>query len=356
MKKILVSGGAGFVGRHLVQSVAGEQDTETWIIDDLSIGTHPSQWEIAPATMISDSGGVELHRLESGITVHFIRANFAAVCGAELGVTPALGLQTLPQFDEVYHLASIVGGRSLIEGHPLKVGLDLAIDSLFFLWAAEVNRPKRILCASSSAAYPISLQTDVRHLALSETMIDFDAGVLAPDFTYGWSKLTSEYLARVAVERYGLSVAIVRPFSGYGEDQDSTYPVPAIALRVAARQDPVRIWGSGTQGRDFVHISDCVLGMKLACRNVSDGTAFNLGSGDLTSFVDLAHLMLDIEGYAAEVRPTENRPVGVAHRYADTRRSRELLGWVPLVDLREGMSRVLRHARIRLGTGVLPPP
>jgi hypothetical protein len=171
----------------------------------------------------------------SGQAFTLIHANFISVLCGELGIG---------------------GGRRMIEDQPLLVGIDLAIDSLFFLWAAVSQKTRRILYASSSAAYPISRQCDGAFSYLTEDMIDFAEGVLAPDMTYGWSKLTGEYLARLAVERNQLRIGIVRPFSGYGEDQDPAYPVPAIALRIAARQNPIRVWGSGMQGRDFVHIDD----------------------------------------------------------------------------------------------------
>ena len=71
--------------------------------------------------------------------------------------------------------------------------------------------------------------------------------------------------------------------------------VPAIALRVAARQNPVRVWGSGLQGRDFVHIDDCVEACVRACRRISDGSAVNIGTGELVSFRELAALMVELE-------------------------------------------------------------
>jgi nucleoside-diphosphate-sugar epimerase len=190
---------------------------------------------------------------------------------------------------------------------------------------------------------------------LTENMIDFVNGVLAPDMTYGWSKLTGEYLARIAVEKHGLKIGVVRPFSGYGEDQDPTYPVPAIALRVAARQSPVSVWGSGLQGRDFVHIDDCIQGLLLACRKIDGAQAVNLGSGTLTSFLDLARLMVRLESYDAEGVGTDNRPVGVANRVSGSRLATDLLGWERRVSLEEGMLRVLRHAHRRLEAGVRPP-
>ncbi len=109
---------------------------------------------------------------------------------------------------------------------------------------------------SSSAAYPVNLQTSQGAVALKESDIDFEKNLGTPDMTYGWSKLTGEFLARIAARHYGVKVVCIRPFSGYGEDQDLTYPVPAIAARAARKEDPFEVWGTGKQGRDL--FSSCI--------------------------------------------------------------------------------------------------
>ena len=350
MKKILITGGSGFVGRHLLEALLREGANDVTIVDDLSVGPHPEQWEFYPVERDRSDGAITTYRFSKvpGATFRFIPANFAALAGAELGLFPGLGLPSLPPFDEIYHLASIVGGRQMIDGAPLRVGFDLAIDAIFFLWAATVNKPDRILYPSSSAAYPVSLQTDAAEIALTEKMIDFDAGALCPDMTYGWSKLTGEFLARIAVRKHGMKVGVIRPFSGYGEDQDLSYPVPAIALRVAAHEAPVVVWGSGQQGRDFVHIDDCIRGVITACRKIDDGTAVNLGYGKLTSFLELARLLVRLEGYAAEVTGKTGMPVGVANRFCVPDFAAARIGWRAEIPIEVGMRRVLDFAKVRL--------
>lgn len=356
MSKILVTGGCGFVGRHLIAKLARlELGNEIWVIDNLSTGKHPKDWEVPRAI---DEGtvapGMQSYRIGNEGRIVFIQADFAAVALGELGVTPQIGSTKLPVFDEVYHLASVVGGRNVIENDPLAVGIDLSIDSIFYLWAAKVARPRRILYASSSAAYPIDLQESGRGIPLKEEYISFSNRLGLPDYTYGWSKLTGEYLGQIAVDKYGLSVGVVRPFSGYGEDQDIVYPFPAIALRVAAMQKPVRVWGSGHQGRDFVHIDDACDVCIQVCRQVSDGSAVNIGSGKLTSFRELAARMIEIQGYETSVEGMSNKPVGVAERFCDPSHLNDLLGWKPQISLDEGIRRALAYAQTRLERGVLP--
>ena len=355
-ERVLVTGGCGFVGRHLIQRLAGAVG-EIWVVDDLSTGLHPAAWE-HPALRLAHTqeirGAWIFEREEDATRLVFVNADWTSLAAGELGFHSGVGLPQLPKFDEVYHLASVVGGRPMIDGDPLAVAIDLSIDASLFLWAAKVNRPERMLYASSSAAYPVAHQGFEESVPLVEELVDLEGGSLQPDSTYGWSKLTGEYLGRIAASRYGLSVAVVRPFSGYGEDQDLVYPVPAIALRVAARQAPVRVWGSGLQGRDFVHIDDCVEACVRACRRISDGSAVNIGTGELVSFRELAALMVELEGYEAAVEGTDDRPVGVAQRYCDPSRMRELLDWSPSISLEDGMRRVLAGAHDRLARGYEP--
>lgn len=355
-RRFLVTGGCGFVGRHLIARLAKESPDEIWVIDDISTGRHPSTWERPIVSEVAAGGrGFSQFRIDGTDTrVVFLQSDFLAVALAELGRTADLGIGRLPAFDEVYHLASVVGGRNVIDNDPLAVGIDLAIDSAFFLWAAKVGRPTRVLYASSSAAYPIHEQSLETAVALRESMIDFQDIIGKPDYTYGWSKLTGEYLGRIAVEKYGLNVAVVRPFSGYGEDQEPAYPFPAIALRVAARRNPVVVWGTGQQSRDFIHIDDAVDACMRACRRISDGSAVNIGTGSPTTFHELARLMIDVEGYAATVQGRSDRPVGVGARYSDVSRMVELLDWRPTIDLRSGIARGLDFARRRLAAGILP--
>jgi nucleoside-diphosphate-sugar epimerase len=249
----------------------------------------------------------------------------------------------LTQFGDVFHLAAVVGGRTKIERDPIAVAQDLAIDAAFFSWAVR-TKPQRLLYASSSAAYPIKLQTFGSLVPLREDFISFEDAVGLPDMTYGWAKLTGEYLARIAARTYGLHVACVRPFSGYGEDQDASYPVPAIARRAARHEDPLHVWGSGNQSRDFVYIDDCIEAMLRAIEQISDGSGVNIGTGTPTTFRQIAEILSRIAGYSPHIQPLEDRPAGVSIRCADPTLARTLLGWEPKVALEEGLERVYRFA------------
>lgn len=339
----LITGGCGFVGRHLVAKLIGRH-RNLFIVDNLSTGQHPETWLVGYTH--ERSGNLEIFRKEES-TISFLKSDAIEFFWQELAGQKLLQVDEIP---ETYHLASIVGGRAVIDGDPLLVATDLAIDALFFRWVVKNSaRIGRVLYASSSAAYPVDLQQAVGpegSVALREDMISFQGNVGKPDMTYGWSKLTGEYLAILAAERYNVRVACVRPFSGYGEDQDLSYPIPAIALRAARHENPMTVWGTGKQARDFVYIDDCVDAMLTIIERVSDGRGVNIGTGRLTNFLEVAQMFVQLEGYRAEVKPMMEAPVGVQSRYCDPTLINSL-GWRPSTSLQDGFGRVLQTARQR---------
>jgi nucleoside-diphosphate-sugar epimerase len=240
-------------------------------------------------------------------------------------------------YDLVIHLAAIVGGRATIEGNPLSVATDLAIDSDFFNWAL-ITRPGRIVYFSSSAAYPTKFQGNEDWVRLEESMIDLD-NISNPDLTYGWSKLTGEYLAKF-VQEAGIPVHIFRPFSGYGTDQSLDYPFPSYIKRAKDRMDPFEIWGDGEQTRDFIHMSDVVDAVDEAIRQDIQGP-INLGWGRRTTFNELAKIVCEIEGYSPEFKHLKAAPVGVLNRIANP--AKMLSFYTPKISLEEGIERALKN-------------
>lgn len=239
------------------------------------------------------------------------------------------------RYDLVIHAAAVVGGRSMIDGEPLKVATDLAIDSDMFNWAVNTEQP-RVLYFSSSAAYPIELQSLEGEHTLAETEIDL-RNVREPDQSYGWVKVTGEKLAGLA-RAEGVGVTVVRPFSGYGNDQDLTYPFPSFIERARERRDPFTIWGDGSQVRDFIHVDDVV----KACLKIIDADTrlpVNLGTGRAISFNALAQMVTRTAGYSPWYAHEIGMPRGVEYRVADIQRMSSY--YAPRVSLEEGIRRAL---------------
>jgi nucleoside-diphosphate-sugar epimerase len=235
-------------------------------------------------------------------------------------------------FDKVIHLAAVVGGRKMIEGSPLALAVDLSIDAEMFGWALR-TKPGCITYFSSSAAYPISLQTEKNNKILQEDDIDLNQ-IQTPDLSYGWAKLTGEMLASHA-KNQGLNVHIYRPFSGYGSDQALDYPFPSFIERAKSKADPFEIWGNGEQVRDFIHIDDVVEAAEIGCRE--DIEVANLCTGRATSFNDLAELICQETGYKPTIKHLEAEPVGVMHRVGDSTYMNSF--YKPKITLEEGIER-----------------
>jgi nucleoside-diphosphate-sugar epimerase len=338
MKIHLVSGGCGFVGRNVVKRLLNTTNDKIFVIDDLSIGRHPSQW--LEGFQSRKQGDLEI--IGADERFYFWQGDFRNLL-FYMRQNPRYIQETyhldFERFSDVFHFAAIVGGRLKIDGDPLMVALDLSIDSEFFYWITR-HKPERVLYPSSSAAYPTSLQTVEGAVQLRESDIDFTKNLGTPDMTYGWTKLTGEFLAQIAAKHYGISIVCIRPFSGYGEDQETDYPVPAIARRAANKENPFEVWGSGKQGRDFVHIDDIIDFIQILMDNVHDGSAYNIGSGKLTSFLELIEVFTDIAGYKPTIKPLLDKPVGVHSRYCDMSLVRKKFGWMPKISIEEGMRRV----------------
>ena len=325
MGKMLVTGAAGFVGRHLTRALL-EAGHEVHAVDSL----RPLTGAVDPAA------GWPLFEPRDYHGFHFHRED----CRDWFRRHPG------PGFDVAFHLAAMVGGRLVIENNPLAVADDLGIDAGFFQWAAQA-RPGRCAVFSSSAAYPVRLQRREGYVLLAEEMIRLDGDIGLPDMSYGWAKLTAEYLARLAHQRHGLRTICFRPFSGYGEDQDAAYPFPAICRRVLDNRGArvLEVWGSGQQMRDFIHVDDCVRGILRMLDRIEDGSAVNLSTGMLTSFTALAGMAAELAVWRPEIRGMSDRPEGVFARAGCTR-LQDSLGFRPRINLREGIGRALDHLTV----------
>jgi nucleoside-diphosphate-sugar epimerase len=244
--------------------------------------------------------------------------------------------QDCTHYDVIVHAAAVVGGRKVIDGDPLAQAVNLELDAAMFAWARRTS-PGRVVYLSSSSAYPVWLQSSGYHRQLNENDIDL-SNPDQPDALYGWCKLTGERLARIAAGN-GVRVSVVRPFSGYGEDQDDCYPFPAFAARARRRENPFTIWGSSAQVRDWIHIDDICAAIMVMIREGIDDSV-NLGSGTGTSMIDLARYMTEAAGYEPEFMVLQKEAMGVMHRVANVEKM--LRFCAPRVTLLDGITRAIK--------------
>ena len=324
MKKILITGGAGFVGRRFCKRFLDAGD-EVHCVDPVA----------------ADTGGI---KPDSGWPLFHPRDYQNFHYYPEDCRTWFKSHQD-SDFHYVVHLAAMVGGRAMIENRPLAVADDLSIDAEYWQWA-ERARPEKTLCFSSSAAYPVKFQKEADYRLLTEDMISFEEDIGMPDMSYGWAKLTCEYLARLAYGRHGLKSVCYRPFSGYGEDQDDSYPFPSIIKRAIAHTgEPVlSVWGTGEQMRDFIHIDDCVQGALQTMDMIDDGNALNLSTGIYTSFKQFARMAAEAIGYSPEVVGLSDQPTGVFARGGDTSKQ-AAMGFQAGIEFGDGIRQAIDAIR-----------
>jgi len=322
MRKVLITGGAGFVGRRFVKRFL-EMGDEVHCVDNLA----PMSGSVSPrigwyATNPLDFEGFRFYEEDCRTFFQRVKED---------------------DFDYCLHLAALVGGRLMIENNPLAVADDLSIDAAYWQWA-QLTNPRKTICFSSSAAYPIKYQTEGDYVLLKEEMINFESDLGMPDMSYGWAKLTVEYLAHLAFEKNGLRSVCYRPFSGYGEDQDETYPFPSICKRALEHKGApfLTVWGTGDQLRDFIHIEDCVDGVLATMDKIDNADALNLSTGIYTSFKQFATLAAEACGYSPEVRGLSDKPTGVFARGGDITKQ-NAFGFKHSINFESGVKTALEY-------------
>jgi nucleoside-diphosphate-sugar epimerase len=308
---VLVTGGASFIGSHLVDALV-ERGAAVRIVDNLS------------------SGRVE------NVRRHLEAGRVGLVEGSLLD--PVVAEEAVRGISVVFHLAADHGGRGYVDLHQVACATNLVLDGVVFAACRKAGVDK-VVYASSGCVYPNHLQTDPDEtLYLTEDRVGppYDA-----DNLYGWAKLMGEMTLRAYYLETGLKSACCRYFTVYGDRGHENHAVIAMIARAFVRQDPYVVWGTGEQIRNWTHVSDIVSGTILAAERIDDGTAVNLGTMERTRVIDAAREVLRITGHRAEIELRPDMPTGPLNRVADNALARRLLGWEPQVSFMDGLHRTI---------------
>lgn len=310
-ERVLVTGGASFIGSHLVEDLVSK-GADVRVADDLSSGTKEN--------LVAVNEEVEF--LEGNLK-HYQFADHAT-----------------RDIDTVFHLAADHGGRGYIANYPANCATNMALDNIVYEAAVD-NGVHRITFASSACAYPTDIQQNRQRL--QEDMVSFDErGGAYADEVYGWAKLMGERSLQAYHEQHGIDASIVRIFTAYGPRENETHAIVALMAKAYAEQNPYQIWGDGEQTRNFTYVKDITRALRLAAENISDGTPVNAGISSYISINEAVESIFDQIGWHPEqINYMTDKPVGVRHRAADTTRAEELLGWKPEYSLEEGINATL---------------
>jgi nucleoside-diphosphate-sugar epimerase len=233
--------------------------------------------------------------------------------------------RTAPEyrFDLVIHCAAVVGGRAVKES-PVAHAVNLEIDAAFFQWVQR-TQPRRTVYLSSVAAYPVAQAAKGK---LKEEDIDLENPGL-PDQLYGWAKLTGEILA----SRVTSPVSVVRPFCIYGNPEDTSHAFENFAMQVREKRNPITIWGSGNQARDYIHIGDVIRAI-LAVIDNEVNEPVNICTGVGTSLLDLVTMMSKAAGWPCFIELLPDKPEGLPYHVGSIEKLSKF--YTPQVSIEQG--------------------
>jgi nucleoside-diphosphate-sugar epimerase len=323
-RNVLVTGGASFIGSHLVDTLL-EKGAIVKVADDFSSGKL-SNLEYP------------FEKVGSGVW----SAGDLFVHQGDLKDKSFTG-GVMREVDTVFHLAALHGGRGYIQTHPAQCCSNMILDQLVFEEAQKAG-VGRICFASSACVYPSYLQerTGSSYLLKEEDADPFVRDKAFADLEYGWAKLMGEMSLKAYHRQYGLKTSSVRIFTAYGPRENETHAIIALIAKAFIRMDPYVIWGNGEQDRNFTYVQDIVDALILASQRIEDGSQVNAGRDDRITINQAADLVFNIVGWKPKrIKHDLSKPQGVASRAADINRARRILEWKPRVSYREGFGKTI---------------
>jgi nucleoside-diphosphate-sugar epimerase len=311
--KIVICGGGGFIGGHLVADLLREGHTNIRSVD---LKPFDEWYQLFPNV---ENLQLDLSRKED--------------CD-----------KALKEAKVVYNLAADMGGMGFIENNRALCMLSVLINTHLLMSAKEVG-VDRFFYSSSACVYAADKQINPDVTALKES----DAYPAMPEDGYGWEKLFSERMCRHFREDFGLTTRVARYHNVYGPDgtwKGGREKAPAAICRkvIEAKlsgNHQIEIWGDGKQTRSFMYIDDCLKGTKaILASDILE--PINLGSSELVTINGLVDIVEEIAGIKLKRSYNLSAPKGVNGRNSDNTLIKKYLGWEPSIRLRDGMERTYR--------------
>lgn len=305
--QVLVTGGAGFIGSHLVEQLL-QKGAKVIILDDFSSGSYKNiSHFVDNRNLTVEKGDVRDN--------HIVR-------------------KCMKDTNYVFHEAAIVGVLRALKD-PVKV-LEINIQGIRNILRASLDSDvESIIFASSSEVY-----------GHTEKIPNSESHPLSPISPYGVSKMVGESYCRAYYQMYGLKVTCVRYFNVFGPRQDYTsrsWVIPSFIIN-SLRGQPPEIHGDGHQTRDFTFVEDAVNGTILAAeKTIAMGEAINIGTGIETSINKLSEIILNLMGLGNKIKKSHvpARSIDIRRRCADIRRANKILGYKPTVNLENGLQKTI---------------
>lgn len=313
-KKVLVTGGAGFIGSHLVEMLVARGTKVTVLV-------------------------------KPNTNSDFLTGMKDRVSLAEGDLNDRATMEAIFKGQEiVLNLAAAKGGgiaNSL--AHQASLFRDNMSTFINAIEAARGAGVERFLVVSSACVYP----RDAANPTPEED--GFKDAPEPANAGYGWSKRMEEYLGKAYAEEFGMKIAIARPYNAYGPRDDFFAPtnhvIPGLLKRIFEGEDPLVVWGSGKQTRSFLYVEDFARGLLEVCEKYPAADALNLGSDEEISIGDLAKLLIELTGAKTKLVFDNTKPEGQPRRTCDTSKAKEKIGFQAAISLREGLQKTIAWYR-----------
>lgn len=309
-KKVLVTGGAGFIGSHLVEKLV-DREAKVTILDNLRHGKE--------ANLKNVIGKIKL-----------IKGNIQDENTAR---------KACKNQEIVMNLAAKVGGIGYNRNHQGTMLHQNLVLSSTMIEAARLEGVKRFLVVSSACVYP-------RNCSIPTP--ESDGFLEEPEPTnagYGWAKRTAELLGKYYAEEFGIKVGIVRPYNCYGPrdhfDPKISHVIPALIKRVIDGENPVVVWGSGNQTRAFLYVEDLAEGMILSIEKYPLPDPINLGTDEEVSVSDLIKKIIDFSKVKTKVIFDKSKPDGSPRRNSNNEKAKTKIGFAAKISLDEGLKQTI---------------
>lgn len=314
-KKVLVAGGAGFIGSYLVELLLNE-GAKVSVADNLSRGRLENLSAVLDQIPFHKVDLRYLHRCEEVCSGQDVAINLAA---------PAFGIE----YSMTHH------GEMLTD--VTTIGFNL-------LEAARRQNVRRFLVVSSSCVYPDDAGVPTKENEASRGTPE------TVNIGYGWGKRMVELQGQYYAREYDMEVAIARPFNAYGPrepfEPEKAHVMPALIQKVLNGDDPITVWGSGNQTRSFVHAKDFALGLKLVAEHYAAADPVNVGHDRETTIRELIERILKITGRNVKLVFDTTKPKGATRKSADVTKLREVThGFTPQITLDEGLEEMIEYFR-----------
>jgi UDP-N-acetylglucosamine/UDP-N-acetyl-alpha-D-glucosaminouronate 4-epimerase len=312
MSKFLVTGGAGFIGSHVVERLLGDGHDVT-VLDDFSTGDPDNIGHLEGRQLRVITGDIRQAKIVE-----------RAMAGAHF----------------VVHLAALPSVARSVEDPLLANSVNVEGTLTVLMAARAAKTVRRVVYASSSAAY-----------GDTPTLPKIEAMAPQPMSPYAASKLAGEHYCRVFHANYGLETVCLRYFNVFGprQDPESEYAavVPKFVTTLLERKRPT-IYGDGKQTRDFTYVDNVVDANLMACTAPkAPGEVVNIACGDRVTIAGLSFMIGEIVGYTVEPKLKPGRAGDVRHSLADISKAQEVLGYRVRVNLQEGLERTVEWYRSR---------